>query len=197
MPSDNHGGLLGMLMPLVLVIAFIYIAVRLLAYIFGGPSRRKSAERIAVLEYRLEQLSADLDKFKNELNARSSPLGSVKSETAKSTGSITFPDTHKGAAAAYKYDDVTFALLPTVFPSAVLGKAVTFRVFDKGVSVHCYGAELGTLTRGKLSNMLSNWLERSDPYLAYITHADDDQRYCSFDIVFYRDSDESEVTINL
>lgn len=175
----ENASLIGMLLPLVLSIISI-------CFFFGMLSfRRKTIRHINWLIDAVEDLKSEVEEFKSA--ARNFPPPRSAADTDKT---YSFPDSIGSANAAYKYDDVSFDLLPNSTPSVLIGKPIDFKPNGNGVSLFCSSVEIGSLSSGRISSMIADWLRRGDPYRAIITHAHDTQKYAAFDIVFYRTSDE-------
>lgn len=186
----NNGGLIGLLTPAFLFVFLpIYFIVKTIAF------RNKCKNSILFLMAKVEDLTKEVEDLKKRLDraASQSTRASVSADSSceekPAPDIIYFPDAVGSAKIAYHYTDVPFRLLPNSYPSAFMKKPISFRMDGSVINVYCSSLHVGSLPPGKITDMISDWLRRGDPYRAVVTNTDDRQQYCSFDVAFYRERD--------
>lgn len=88
---------------------------------------------------------------------------------------------------AYKYDDVRFTLVTADVPATMIYKPVEFVRESDGISVKCESRTIGRLIPHKITDMISDWLDREESCVAYLTSKNYATMEGSFIIGFYRD----------
>ena len=209
---EPEGGLVGMLFPLFFTCIVLYLLIR---FICGRISRHVSSDDFEALDTKVAQLGNRLDdlakrferyetlhsiesemqRVRAEMDAVSKGLAQftapVDNQSSSSVFSATFP-AHVGIyELAYKYEDVKIDLLPNTDLTVLLGKEITFKRGNK-IEVYCFSVLVGALPVSKLARMVSDWLYNEEPYKAVVTRINTETAYCSLDIAFYRDIDDSD-----
>lgn len=88
---------------------------------------------------------------------------------------------------AYQYDDVRFSLVTADIPLSMINKPVEFVRESDGISVRCDSRTIGRLIPHKITDMISDWLDREESCVAYLTSKNYATMEGSFIIGFYRD----------
>lgn len=89
-----------------------------------------------------------------------------------------------------KYDYQNVAIRPQIKRGyeKLVGEKVTLESnsFDS-VDVYVDDALIGVLEQPTICSVSREWLKTGEPYLGYVTHADNEERELSISIMFYRD----------
>lgn len=126
---------------------------------------------------------------------RVSPIPGASFAAFDDNGKVLIPSTAAGLPIAYHYKDVNIYTpddLDIDLTQVDLGLRVTFRFepenpYDaKAVAVYAGTWKLGYMKRGKIREMLIDWVSRQHPFWACITGIDDDEREVYLRMVFYR-----------
>lgn len=131
---------------------------------------------------------------KKRVQAIRSPQPSARERRA-----VSVPASIDGAPMVYHYDDVgiyTPDRLGLDFSCIAPGLPVCFvhepsNEYDSDAIAACVDHDefrkIGYMNRGKLRDMLSDWMERLDPIHAHIASVDDSARKITLYIAFYRE----------
>lgn len=87
----------------------------------------------------------------------------------------------------YQYNDVYFSLATADIPFSMLHKPIEFFRDIDGISIRCEQRKIGTLNPHKITDMISDWLDREDSYSAFFASRKYDTMEGTFIIAFYRD----------
>lgn len=140
--------------------------------------RRLAAERARREAEERERAAAARQAGEQKEKAASSP--------AEPSLDIEVPEEINGAECAYQYEKVYFDLLPEINPESFLGRKVRFDDVNGDIFVKVGSKKIGTMRSNRLSDMVSDWLERGDPIFAVITSVNDDPMECAFDLFLYK-----------
>lgn len=88
---------------------------------------------------------------------------------------------------AYQYQCVWFSLCTDNIPKSYIHKPIEFFRDADGISVSCETKKIGVLNPHKITDMISDWLDRDESYSAFLTAIFIDDMEGSFNIAFYRD----------
>lgn len=131
---------------------------------------------------------------------RVSPIPGAVFAPLDEDGLVVVPTTAAGIPIAYHYKDVNIYTpdrLDVDLTQVDLGLRVTFRFepdnpYDKkAVAVYVGEWKIGYMKRGKIRDMLIDWVGRKHPFWACITGIDDEEREIYILLAFYRESRRS------
>lgn len=88
---------------------------------------------------------------------------------------------------AYQYQCVWFSLCTDNIPKSYIHKPIEFSRDADGITVCCESKKIGVLNPHKITDMISDWLDRDESYSAFLTAIFTDDMEGSFNIAFYRD----------
>lgn len=88
---------------------------------------------------------------------------------------------------AYQYQCVWFTLCTSNISESFVHKPIEFFRDADGISVRCDSNKIGVLNPHKITDMISDWLDREESYCAYLNTIFTDTMEASFNIAFYRD----------
>lgn len=180
--------------------AIALIAGTVVALILIVRAVKKSAARKAAEE--AERIATEQkEKARREAMEKEKEMARLKSEAEKAASEkkeksdsdfVEVPYEINGCPCAYNYEKVYFDLLPGVDPAPYLGRKVRLYDLNGEILVKVGKTQIGTMRDNRLSDMVSDWLDRGDPIYAVVTHTNDDPHECAFDLFFYRKDDLSD-----
>lgn len=132
-----------------------------------------------------DNASANSDNAASHVN---DSVPSVNAHPDENIVTFTLPNNIDGAPATYTYNDVAFTIFLGNNFDAYLAKPLQFEKWDERILIKHEDIQIGYLAKGKLTAMLADWLDRSDPVRAFLTGLDYDKMIGKFTVVFYRDA---------
>lgn len=126
----------------------------------------------------------------------SKPCEPVTPEQASKSKTIRVPKEMRGCLIAYQYENVDIAGVAhhnATVNSSLIGEKLCFESelineYDKNaIKILCNGSLLGYVHKGKLQEMIRDWLISGDPIFAAVTESNHDASQMKFLVAFYRD----------
>ena len=110
----------------------------------------------------------------------------ITHESIEEPKTINVPSTIDGAKCAYQYKKVSIKLIDGIDLTNILGQKIRFQKIGDEMNLIVNDQHIGTMGKGRLVEMVEDWLDRDDPIYAVITVVDDDDYTAAFDLFFYR-----------
>lgn len=155
---------------------------------------------IAVLSFVAESASRSFDKTaKEKENHFSETQQSTKPLDESQKNYVLFDDVEGNNIIKYEYEDKMFLLENVINTlSGHGGEDLTFspepenEYDNKAVAIFLDEAKVGYVYKGKIQDMLNDWIKRNDFFRGYINKINKPENFVTYKIAFYKNKDTFE-----
>jgi len=123
---------------------------------------------------------------KSSPNVSSSPVVSIPESKAEKY-EFTIPDMYQGLPLAYRYIDVKIIPVKNGSIFSMPGEPLKFMNKVSGVFIYQGSDVIGQMETNNISKMVIEWLEKGDPFLAFVSKYSNDDSSAEIAIAFYSD----------